>query len=79
MTGETLMITKEQENLLEQYNSALALYKQRKWEEARASFQKALEFVPDDGPSQMYIGRCDEYIKKPPGDDWDGVFVMTTK
>lgn len=73
------MINEKQKKLLQIYNVALALYKQKKWNEARNEFQRALEVVPDDGPSKMYLSRCDEYIKNPPGADWDGVFVMKTK
>lgn len=73
------MITDVQKHLLEAYNEALTLYKQRKWEEARQGFLKALKILPEDGPSQLYIERCEEYIKNPPDDDWDGVFVMKTK
>lgn len=73
------MLTKEQEELLKLYNEALVLYKERNWEGAREIFKKALKVVPEDGPSRLYIERCNEYIKRPPGDDWDGVFVMKTK
>lgn len=73
------MLSDKQLQLLDQYNQALALYKSRKWQEALDGFRKALEIVPDDGPSGVYITRCEEYLKNPPGEDWDGVFVMTTK
>lgn len=73
------MITETQIQLLEQYNKAMALYKQRKWQEAIDEFKKCLEIEPEDHPSQLYIERCEEYIKTPPPEDWDGVFVMTTK
>ena len=73
------MISPEQEQLLESYNAALALYKQRRFKEAKAGFEKCLEFVPDDGPAKLYIERCETYIQHPPADDWDGVFVMKTK
>lgn len=69
----------EKKRLLEQYNKALSLYKQRKWEEALKEFEKALQIVPNDGPSLLYVERCKEYIKNPPPDDWDGVFEMKTK
>jgi tetratricopeptide (TPR) repeat protein len=72
-------MTQQQLQLLEQYNKALALYKQRKFQEALEEFKKALQIVPDDGPSQLYVERCLEYIKNPPPEDWDGVFVMKTK
>ncbi|MBW7858326.1 MAG: tetratricopeptide repeat protein, partial [Leptonema sp. (in: Bacteria)] len=61
------------------YNAALSLYKQRKWDEAIVGFEKALELRPNDGPSKLYLERSMTYKKNPPGDDWDGVFVMTTK
>ncbi len=78
------MVTENQKILIEKYNAALALYKQRKFKEALAGFEDAdkLEEVQAEGqinPSRTYIERCKEYIKNPPGDDWDGVFVMTTK
>lgn len=73
------MISKEQEELITTYNEALALYKQRKWKEAKEIFKKALKIVPEDGPSKLYLERCNEYLKRPPEDDWDGVFVMKTK
>lgn len=72
-------MTEQQKRLLEQYNKALNLYKQREWEKALNEFKKALEIVPDDGPSKLYIERCLEYMKNPPPSDWDGVFVMKTK
>ena len=73
------MISEQKKQVLDSYNAALALYKQRKWKEAKKAFQDTLKIDPEDGPSQMYINRCNAYIKRPPDDDWDGVFVMTTK
>lgn len=73
------MLTKQQEELIVVYNQALALYKNRKFKEAKTLFQKGLELVPEDGPSLLYIDRCNGYIEDPPGDDWDGVYVMKTK
>ncbi len=72
-------MTETQKKLLEQYNKALSLYKQRQWEKALNEFKIALEIMPDDGPSKLYIERCLEYMKNPPPQDWDGVFVMKTK
>lgn len=65
--------------MLEFYNKGLELYKQKQFEEARDNFQKALEKRPGDGPSQLYLERCELLIKDPPPADWDGVFTMTTK
>lgn len=73
------MITKEKEDMLKYYNLGLTAYKQRKWDEAIRAFQKALESEPGDGPSKLYLERSNKYKQDPPGDDWDGVFTMTTK
>jgi tetratricopeptide (TPR) repeat protein len=73
------MFTEQDKKLLATYNSALALYKQRRWDDAIAGFKKALEIHPGDGPSKLYLDRSEAYRLNPPGDDWDGVFVMKTK
>jgi tetratricopeptide (TPR) repeat protein len=72
-------MTEQKLELLKRYNEALQLYKNRQWTEAIAGFKKALEVDPEDGPSKLYIKRSEEYMENPPGDDWDGVFVMNTK
>lgn len=73
------MITKEKEELLKFYNLGLAAYKQRKWDEAIKSFEMALKIDPEDGPSELYLERARTFKDTPPPDDWDGVYVMTTK
>jgi adenylate cyclase len=57
----------------------LSAYKQRDWNLALERFGEALELDPSDTPSAKYISRCEAYQHTPPPDDWDGVFVMTTK
>ncbi len=73
------MLTKEKAEVLKYYDLGLTAYKQRKWADAISAFQKALEIDPKDGPSELYLNRAQQYKEKPPPDDWDGVFVMTTK
>lgn len=46
---------------------------------ARKCFADALKIDPEDGPSQVYFARCKHYMENPPPEDWDGVFVMSTK
>ena len=67
------------EGVLGPYNEGMVLYKERKFAEAKACFEKALAAYADDGPSKLYVERCEQYIATPPPADWDGVFVMTTK
>jgi len=33
----------------------------------------------DDPASQIFAERCSHLKSEPPGNDWDGVWVMTTK
>jgi hypothetical protein len=73
------MVSPEKLSMLKHYNQGLELYRNRNFIEAKILFQKCLEIVPDDGPSKIYVERCDVFIQNPPPADWDGVFVMTTK
>jgi hypothetical protein len=73
------MLSKNKKKMLEHYNEGLNLYKGMKFKEALQSFNKALEFEPQDGPTKLYIARCIELSKNPPPPEWDGVFTMTTK
>jgi len=73
------MFSDQDKKLIEVYNQALGLYKQRKWDEAISGFKAALAIRPNDGPSKLYLERSEAYKEHPPDDDWDGVFVMKTK
>ncbi|MDP2207558.1 MAG: methyltransferase domain-containing protein [Bacteroidota bacterium] len=72
-------IAPEYFSLIEKFSEALVLYRQRNWEKAIKNFEDALKIKPDDYPSKLYIERSQAFIKTPPPDDWDGVFVMKTK
>ncbi|HAT49341.1 MAG TPA: adenylate/guanylate cyclase domain-containing protein, partial [Alphaproteobacteria bacterium] len=65
--------------LLVHYNAGLEQYRARKYQEAIGHFEKAVAVIPNDGPSKTYLERCNEYLINPPADDWDGVFVFTSK
>ena len=60
------------------YRQGLALYRERDWEGARASFDLALSLDPNDGPCRLYRKRCDVLLGETPEwltDDWDGVYA----
>ena len=65
--------------MLENYQSALSNYYSRRFKEAIAILEKGLTIRPGDGPTDVYLKRSQIYIDNPPPDNWDGVFVMTTK
>ncbi len=73
------MITESTQKLLDLFTRGRKHYKLMQFAEAKKYFEAALKVDPSDGPSKVYIERCDEYLKSPPPEDWDGVFVMKTK
>lgn len=73
------MITEDRKKVLQFFSEGRKSYKLMDFESAKTSFSKALKVDADDGPSKVYLARCRHYIENPPPEDWDGVFVMTTK
>jgi adenylate cyclase len=65
--------------LLSMYNSALDVYRSQKWQEAAGEFGELLALYPDDGPTQILLQRCIEFIEEAPESDWDGTYVMKSK
>jgi adenylate cyclase len=65
--------------LLALYERGIQLYRAQEFEDAAAAFHEFLDHVPNDGPSMMYLERCDDLVAAPPPQDWDGVYVMTHK
>jgi adenylate cyclase len=61
------------------FEQARRLYRQRRWSDAQHIFQEVLNRWPDDGPSVVYLKRCQDYLAEEPLPEWDGVFTMTHK
>lgn len=64
---------------LASYGEGLVAYRARDWETARTRFEAALAAWPGDGPSELYLSRCREYLSAPPPDSWDFVVQRTEK
>jgi len=73
------MISKEKLACIKAYESGLAFYREKKFKEALEKFKSALEYDPNDGPSKLFIERCELFMNTTLPDDWDGVFEMKTK
>jgi adenylate cyclase len=65
--------------VLDSYKNGLIYYRKRQWEKAAKSFDEALALNPNDMLSRTYRERVDYLRARPPADDWDGVWVMTSK
>jgi len=75
--GRSGALTKQQELLRTCYLDGLAAYRARRWDEARSSFEAALEASPRDGPSRALLSRIDNLRGKPPPPDWDGSWPLS--
>jgi len=72
-------VSAEQQALTEEFNIALAEYKKRNWDPALQAFQSLLTRHPHDGPTKLYVERCQTLMSNPPPLDWSGVYTLTTK
>ncbi len=72
-------LTEYQRTANEMYHEGLKLYRERKWEEAIAYFNQAIKLDPQCGVASIYTERSQLYQLNPPSDNWNGVFVMTSK
>ena len=87
-TGFMNELTQETQDCLDCFSQGIDKYLKQDWAGALSLFEKAKELEPNrpgvtpgvkDNPSMILIDRCKVMQENPPGDDWDGVYVMTTK
>jgi adenylate cyclase len=61
------------------FRDGLSKYRRGKWADAIYQFSQVLALNPNDKAAQLYIERCNTLAEKPPGEEWDGVWVMQSK
>ncbi|HEX8986931.1 MAG TPA: GAF domain-containing protein [Rhodocyclaceae bacterium] len=61
------------------FKAGLAQYRGRKWAEAVRQFEQVLALSPNDKAASIYVERCRHLAENPPGEEWDGVWVMKDK
>jgi len=67
------------EACLAAFDAGLARYRAHDWAGAAAEFERALEALPEDGPSRVYLERARQNEADPPPADWDFVVRRTVK
>jgi adenylate cyclase len=65
--------------LAEVFDRGLRAFRMRDWDRAEKRFQDADKIAGDDGPSRLYLRRCQLYRKHPPPADWDLVHAHTVR
>jgi adenylate cyclase len=61
------------------YESGLAAYRARDFAGAMALFEKLLAIRASDQPARIMCERCNEFLRAPPGPDWEATNAMKTK
>jgi adenylate cyclase len=61
------------------FKGGLGYYRKAEWDKAISAFRAALALNPQDALAQIYVERCEHMKDHPPGDTWDGVYVMKSK
>lgn len=69
----------EKPEWIQVYEQGLSAFRQRDFEKAKEHFQKMRRLRPEDGPSQVLLERCEDYLASPPPEDWDGTYTATKK
>ena len=71
--------TDKQKEIALRFEKALTLYENRNWSIAAEAFGHVLQVDPHDGPSQIFLDRCETYKATPPPEKWDGVINLDRK
>ncbi|RMF10446.1 MAG: adenylate/guanylate cyclase domain-containing protein [Candidatus Neomarinimicrobiota bacterium] len=84
LLGERGQLTEQQEEMIARYQEGMEHYRSQRWGEAIRCFEQseALEEVfpkRPTTPSRVYLERCRHFQANPPGEDWDGIWVLTSK
>ena len=65
--------------LREHFLAGLAFYRERRFEDAIAAFERVLDERANDHPSALYIRRARALLKDPPPPDWEAVVTFDEK
>lgn len=72
-------LSKEWLDYLECHEEGVRLFRIKNFTEALEMFDSMLAHRPDDFLAQMYKERCEEFMRQPPEESWNGVVVFTEK
>ena len=70
--GRDEPISEKKQKVLENYNKGREHYLNRDFAMALSQFVTVLGIDSNDRPSTLHLKRCQQYLKEPPSDNWDG-------
>ncbi|HUP98548.1 MAG TPA: adenylate/guanylate cyclase domain-containing protein [Usitatibacter sp.] len=71
--GETVL------SEIDKFHKALEWYRKQRWNEAEEGMKALRYAAPESKLYKLYLKRIAEYRANPPGADWNGLWVFTTK
>jgi len=79
LLGLAAEVSESDRQRVQAYEAGLARYRAQDWDAAEAAFRECLAIEPKDQPSQVMLERVAAFRQAPPGVDWDGVWVASSK
>ena len=72
-------LTEKQKDMTDSFDRFLFLYRSQKWDSAQADLEKMRREQGDCLLFDLYDERIAHFRENPPGENWDGVFIHTSK
>ncbi len=76
---EASLVDKKTIQIIALTEAAFEKYRKRDFNASIKLYNRILELNPDDHISNMFLDRCNNFIKNEPAEDWDDCFIMQTK
>jgi adenylate cyclase len=61
------------------FAAALEAFRTQRWHSGANAFRNVIDQYGEDGPARYYLGRCEQYLRRPPPAPWDGVVTLGPK
>jgi len=72
-------LNNEKSQLKDLYEKGLNFYLNREFEKAKDIFMELLTRDKEDKATNLFLNRAKEFIKNPPDENWDGVYIAKEK
>lgn len=71
-------LTEIHQKIVIQFHEAIEYYRNQKFLDAESRFNEVLKLAPNDGPTKIYLARC-QYFRANPPQGWDGTWTLDHK
>jgi adenylate cyclase len=77
--GFSIELDKDTRSEAKRFNKALVLYREQNWDMAEREIFSLSQSNPKRAVYKIYLDRIMYFRNNPPGENWDGVFIHTSK